>query len=268
MIASSNVVLKLTILKDAPVLVTQALHDFLVLAFAEELVKLLMMKSVMKKEEREKMLAEKLEHMKNFENALREKGVSMVAGVDEVGRGPLAGPVITACVVLPEDFDVLGVDDSKKLSDKKRRELDVLIREKALAYGYGMRDNNEIDRINILNATKEAMKDAIEEADELLELKHRERIGHVLIDAVRLDGLGIPETSIVKGDQNSVSIAAASIIAKVKRDDMMIAYADKYPGYAFESNKGYGTKAHYEGLREHGLTPIHRKSFLKNMNGV
>ena len=219
----------------------------------------------MKKAEREKMLAEKLEQMKKYEHGLNEQGVLYIAGVDEVGRGPLAGPVVTAAVILPPDFDVLGVDDSKKLSDKKRRELDVLIREKALAYGYGMRDNEIIDEINILNATKEAMKDAIDEAALMLEIKHRKTLQHVLIDAVRLDGLEYPETPIVKGDQRSVSIAAASIIAKVKRDDMMIAYAEKYPGYAFEKNKGYGTKAHYDGIREHGITPIHRKTFLKGI---
>ncbi len=219
----------------------------------------------MTKAEREKMLAERLEQMKSFERELGDKGVSFIAGVDEVGRGPLAGPVVTAAVILPADFDVLGVDDSKKLSDKKRRELDVLIREKALAYGYGMRDNEVIDEINILNATKEAMRDAVDEAASMLLLKHGEKLQHVLIDAVRLEGLGYPETSLVKGDQRSVSIAAASIIAKVKRDDMMIAYASKYPGYAFERNKGYGTKAHYEGLRKLGMTPIHRRSFLSNM---
>ena len=218
----------------------------------------------MTKKEREEMLAERLEQMKAFERGLAERGVLYVAGVDEVGRGPLAGPVVTAAVILPEDFDVLGVDDSKKLSDKKRRELDVLIREKALAYGYGMRDNETIDRINILNATKEAMKDAVDEAAMMLEIKHRKTLQHVLIDAVKLEGLNYPETPIVKGDQKSISIAAASIIAKVKRDDMMITYASKYPGYAFEKNKGYGTKEHYEGLRKHGITPIHRRSFLKS----
>lgn len=219
----------------------------------------------MTKAERERMLAEKLETMKRYERELAEQGVQFVGGVDEVGRGPLAGPVVTACVVLPLDFDVLGVDDSKKLSDKRRRELDVLIREKALAYGYGMRDNEDIDKINILNATKEAMRDAIDEAALMLKMREKGQLVHVLIDAVRLDGLPYGQTPIVKGDQQSVSIAAASIIAKVKRDDMMIAYADKYPGYAFEKNKGYGTKEHYEGLREHGLTPIHRRSFLKNL---
>lgn len=221
----------------------------------------------MKKVERERMLAAKLEEMKKYERGLAERGVRFVGGVDEVGRGPLAGPVVTACVVLPPDFDVLGVDDSKKLSDKKRRELDVLIRENALAYGYGMRDNETIDKINILNATKEAMKDAIEEAALMLKMRGRGELEEVLIDAVKLDGLSYGQTSIVKGDQKSVSIAAASIIAKVKRDDMMIAYASEYPGYAFDKNKGYGTKEHYEGLREHGITPIHRRSFLKSFEG-
>ena len=220
---------------------------------------------VMKKAEREKLLAEKLELMKRYERDLAERGILFVGGVDEVGRGPLAGPVVTACVILPPDFDVLGVDDSKKLSDKKRRELDVLIREKALAYGYGMRDNETIDKINILNATKEAMKDAIDEADLMLKMKGRGELQEVLIDAVRLDGLPYGQTPIVKGDQQSVSIAAASIIAKVKRDDMMIAYASEYPGYAFEKNKGYGTKEHYEGLRRLGMTPIHRRSFLRSL---
>ncbi len=220
---------------------------------------------VMKKAERERLLAEKLELMKRYERDLAERGVLFVGGVDEVGRGPLAGPVVTACVILPLDFDVLGVDDSKKLSDKKRRELDVLIREKALAYGYGMRDNETIDKINILNATKEAMKDAIEEAALMLKMRGRGELEEVLIDAVRLDGLPYGQTPIVKGDQQSVSIAAASIIAKVKRDDMMIAYASEYPGYAFEKNKGYGTKEHYEGLRRLGMTPIHRRSFLRSL---
>ena len=218
----------------------------------------------MKKAEREKLLAEKLERMKRYERDLAERGILFVGGVDEVGRGPLAGPVVTACVILPLDFDVLGVDDSKKLSDKKRRELDVLIREKALAYGYGMRDNETIDKINILNATKEAMKDAIDEAALMLKMKGRGELQEVLIDAVRLDGLPYGQTPIVKGDQQSVSIAAASIIAKVKRDDMMIAYASEYPGYAFESNKGYGTKAHYDGLKAQGPCPIHRKTFISD----
>jgi ribonuclease HII len=222
----------------------------------------------MNKAEREKLQMEKLEAMKAFDRSMAEDMLAneeiMIGGVDEVGRGPLAGPVVTACVVLPDDFDVIGVDDSKKLSDKKRRELDVLIREKALAYGYGMRDNKVIDEINILNATKEAMKDAIWEAGMMLRMRKGVGLGLVLIDAVKIDS-EVPVKPVIKGDTKSLAIAAASVIAKVKRDDMMIKYAEEYPWYAFEKNKGYGTKAHYEGIREHGITPIHRRSFLKSM---
>lgn len=213
--------------------------------------------------------AERLEQKKQHFRELMEfdahyrRNTAYVAGVDEVGRGPLAGPVVSAAVVLPEDFDVFEINDSKKLSDKKRRELDQEIRKKALAYGFGMRDNRRIDEVNILNATKEAIGDAIRAASAML----GEAVGMVLIDAVHLEELeeaGIPQDSPVKGDFRSASIAAASIIAKVRRDDMMIQFSREYPGYAFEKNKGYGTREHYEGLRAHGLTPIHRRTFLKN----
>ncbi len=219
----------------------------------------------MTKAEREKMLAEKLITMQEYESKLRERGITYIAGVDEVGRGPLAGPVVTACVVLPEDFDVLGVDDSKKLSEKKREELFDSIKERALAIGIGIRDNNRIDEINILEATKEAMAEAIENADADLKEKHGKGIEHILIDALTLKNVDIPQTGIVKGDAKSLSIAAASIIAKVTRDRMMVEFAEVYPGYAFEKNKGYGTKAHYDGLHAQGMTPIHRRSFLKNL---
>ena len=219
----------------------------------------------MTKAEREKMLAEKLITMQEYENKLRERGITYIAGVDEVGRGPLAGPVVTACVVLPEDFDVLGVDDSKKLSEKKREELFDAIRERAIAIGIGIRDNNRIDEINILEATKEAMAEAIENADADLRAKQGKGIEHILIDALTLKNVDIPQTGIVKGDAKSLSIAAASIIAKVTRDRMMVEFAEVYPGYAFEKNKGYGTKAHYDGLHTQGMTPIHRRSFLKNL---
>ena len=219
----------------------------------------------MTKAEREKMLAEKLITMQEYENKLRERGIKYIAGVDEVGRGPLAGPVVTACVVLPEDFDVLGVDDSKKLSEKKREELFDAIKERAIAIGVGIRDNNRIDEINILEATKEAMAAAIENADADLKAKHGKGIEHILIDALTLKNVDIPQTGIVKGDAKSLSIAAASIIAKVTRDRMMVEFAEVYPGYAFEKNKGYGTKAHYDGLHAQGMTPIHRRSFLKNL---
>ena len=218
------------------------------------------------KAERLAKMQARYEEMMAFDAQFRgtEEEPVYVAGVDEVGRGPLAGPVVTACVVLPKDFNVLGVDDSKKISEKRREALYSEILDQALACGIGLRGNAEIDRINILEATKEAMLDAVRAADEEL----RERLGHgigrVLIDAVRLQDLDSPQTSIVKGDATSESIAAASIVAKVTRDRMMVRYAEVYPGYAFEKNKGYGTAAHYAGIRERGLTPIHRKTFVKD----
>ena len=217
------------------------------------------------KAEREEMLREKLQTMQEFERGLRAKGTKYIAGIDEVGRGPLAGPVVSACVVLPEDFDILGVDDSKKLSEKKREELFDKILSKALAWGVGMCDNNIIDEINILNATKRAMESAVIAADKALGENCGAHIEHLLIDALTLDELELPQTGIIKGDAKSLSIAAASIVAKVTRDRMMVEYAKEYPYYAFESNKGYGTKAHYEGISRHGITPIHRKTFLKNI---
>ena len=192
--------------------------------------------------------------MLKYERDLWKSGVDYICGVDEVGRGPLAGPVVTAAVILPKDFKLLGVDDSKKLSPKKRDELFDQIKEAAVAWAIGRREPECIDEINILEATKEAMLDAIENLSV--------RPDHVLIDAVHLKKLTIPQTSIIKGDANSVSIAAASIIAKVTRDREMVEMSKIYPGYAFESNKGYGTKAHYEGLKAQGPCPIHRKTFL------
>lgn len=219
----------------------------------------------MTKQERQEMLKEKLQTMQVYERQLRAGGIRYIAGVDEVGRGPLAGPVVTACVVLPEEFDVLGVDDSKKLSEKKREELYDKILSKAVACGIGMCDNHVIDEINILEATKKAMTEAVMNADAMLREKCGSGIEHILIDALTLRGVEIPQTGLIKGDANSLSIAAASIIAKVTRDRMMTEYAKEYPYYAFESNKGYGTKAHYQGIAEHGITDIHRKSFLKNI---
>lgn len=218
----------------------------------------------MTKQEREQVLREKLQTMQVYERDLRAAGKRYIAGVDEVGRGPLAGPVVAACVVLPEDFDVLGVDDSKKLSEKKREQLYDAILSEALAYGIGMQDNASIDEINILEATKEAMRCAIIEAEQRLREKTGCGIDHILIDALTLREVAIPQTSIIKGDSASLSIAAASILAKVTRDRMMVEYDSIYPGYAFAKNKGYGTKAHYEGLQAQGMTPIHRRSFLKN----
>lgn len=218
----------------------------------------------MTKQEREQVLREKLQTMQVYERDLRAAGKRCIAGVDEVGRGPLAGPVVAACVVLPEDFDVLGVNDSKKLSEKKREQLYDAILSEALAYGIGMQDNASIDEINILEATKEAMRCAIIEAEQRLREKTGCGIDHILIDALTLREIAIPQTGIIKGDSASLSIAAASILAKVTRDRMMVEYDSIYPGYAFAKNKGYGTKAHYEGLQAQGMTPIHRRSFLKN----
>ena len=218
----------------------------------------------MTKQEREQFLREKLQTMQVYERDLRAAGKRYIAGVDEVGRGPLAGPVVAACVVLPENFDVLGVDDSKKLSEKKREQMYDAILSEALAYGIGMQDNASIDEINILEATKEAMRCAILEAERALRAKTGCGIDHILIDALTLREVAIPQTGIIKGDSASLSIAAASILAKVTRDRMMVEYDSIYPGYAFAKNKGYGTKAHYEGLQAQGMTPIHRRSFLKN----
>ena len=213
----------------------------------------------MTKEERLQKQKQRLEEMKQPEQKLHAAGYRYIAGVDEVGRGPLAGPVVTAAVVLPEDFDVLGVDDSKKLSEKRREELFEIIKERAVAYGIGMCDHQEIDEINILQATKKAMKKAIAECDKKLD----GAIDYVLFDAVEIDDLDKPQDAIIKGDAKVLAIAAASILAKVTRDRMMVEYAAEYPWYAFEKNKGYGTAAHYEGLRQHGVCPIHRMTFLK-----
>ena len=208
--------------------------------------------------------------MKETEASLHAKGYKYIAGVDEVGRGPLAGPVVTAAVVLPEDFAVLGVDDSKKLSEKRREKLYDQIIDGCLAYGIGMADHKVIDEINILQATKKAMKDAVAACDLQLRVKAGgaadASIGFVLLDAVNLEGLDKPQHAVVKGDSKVLAIAAASIVAKVTRDRMMVEFAKEYPWYAFEKNKGYGTKDHYAGLREHGLCPIHRKTFLKKIH--
>ncbi|MBE6020920.1 MAG: ribonuclease HII [Clostridiales bacterium] len=211
----------------------------------------------MTKEERRLLMEQKLVEMKVYENELYSKGIKYAAGIDEVGRGPLAGPVVAAAVILPPDFDVLGINDSKKLSEKKREELFEVIKERAVAYSFGVVDNEVIDEINILEATKKAMKMAVES----LEIKPE----HLLIDAVKLQDVDLPQTAIIKGDEKSISVAAASILAKVTRDRMMVEYAEEYTHYAFEKNKGYGTKAHYEGIEKAGICPIHRKTFLKKL---
>ncbi len=239
----------------------------------------------MTKAEREALLMERLAEKKAFDDTFRsgsrdgcsaaQGGYSAkyIAGVDEVGRGPLAGPVVAACVVLPEDFDVPGVDDSKKLSEKKRETLYDEIMSRALAIGIGRADNLVIDEINILQATKQAMKEAVAAADQMLRQRigadegsdGRSAIDHILFDAMTIEEIEIPQSSIIKGDAKSLSIGAASIVAKVTRDREMAEYHKIYPDYGFDSNKGYGTKAHYDGIRRCGITPIHRKSFLKNI---
>lgn len=274
----------------------------------------------MTKKERLQRDVARLAEMKSHEDELRQQGYEYIAGVDEVGRGPLAGPVYAACVLLPPDFDVLGIYDSKKLSAKKREELAAVIKEKAVAYGIGIADNREIDEINILEATKVAMARAVDKCNERLQSGHKilksgakeaeksayysdreaEKtdfindkeagavykkageaddifenklsakneyiIDYILVDALKLN-LGIPCEGIVKGDEKSLSIAAASIIAKVARDKYMEEMDAEYPGYDFASNKGYGTAVHYDGLRRIGFSPIHRRTFLKKFEG-
>lgn len=211
----------------------------------------------MNKLQREENARLHLKQMQIYENELHEKGIKLIAGVDEVGRGPLAGPVVAAAVILPADFDILYVDDSKKISEKRRETLYDEIISVALDYKICEVDNEVIDRINILEATKVAMKNAICGLKEIPE--------YLLIDALTLKDIDIPQMGIIKGDSKSVSIAAASIIAKVYRDRLMCEMHKIYPDYAFDRNKGYGTPAHYAGIREAGITQIHRKSFLKGI---
>ena len=198
-------------------------------------------------------------NMWQFEDGLYEQGIVTVCGVDEAGRGPLAGPVCAAAVILPPHLELPGLDDSKKLTDKRRRELFPLIKEKAIAYGIGLASHEEIDEINILQATFLAMERALS----ALNVKP----DHVLIDGNRAKEFGLPVTTVVKGDSLSANIAAASILAKVTRDVIMEEEASRYPQYKFEIHKGYGTKAHYEALRTYGPSPIHRMTFLKKFYG-
>ena len=221
----------------------------------------------MTKEERLEKQKNRARELKKFEEEYRASGHTYIAGVDEVGRGPLAGPVVTACVILNPEYEGLGIDDSKKLSEKKRETLYDEIIENSICYGFGLCDNNVIDEINILEATKKAMSKAVRNAEIMLKDKMGDnaRIDLVLVDAVTIPDVDTKQISMVHGDATSISIAAASILAKVKRDRMMVEYDQIYPGYGFSSNKGYGTAAHYEGLRKYGMTDIHRRSFLKNL---
>ena len=195
-----------------------------------------------------------------IEDSLYENGVQIICGVDEAGRGPLAGPVCAAAVILPPHTVIPGLNDSKKLTDKRRRELYPLIKEKALAYGIAFADHGEIDEINILQATYLAMERAIGQ------LSVRPDIA--LIDGNRAKDFGLPVKTVVHGDSLSANIAAASILAKVTRDDVILLMAEDYPQYSFEVHKGYGTKAHYEALAQHGPCPIHRMTFLKKLYGT
>lgn len=220
----------------------------------------------MTKAERLELAIKRTEELRRPEIELMDKGYSLIAGVDEVGRGPLAGPVVAAACIFDRDVDIVGIDDSKKLSEKKREQFFDEIKDKALAYGIGEASCEVIDEINILEATKLAMKRAIDEADKMLESKGRDRIQIVIFDAVEINELKKEQMSVIKGDQTYFSVAAASILAKVTRDNLMKVYDKVYPEYGFASNKGYGTKAHYEGIKKAGITEIHRKSFLKNLD--
>lgn len=203
-----------------------------------------------------------MEHtdMWKIERELFDKGHRVICGVDEAGRGPLAGPVCAAAVILPANLDIPGLNDSKKLTDKRRRELFPIIQKHAVAYGIGLASHTEIDEINILQATFLAMERAIEQLGIQPDI--------ALIDGNRAKDFGIPVQTVVKGDSLSASIAAASILAKVTRDDIMLKMAEQYPGYGFEIHKGYGTKAHYEKISELGASEIHRMTFLKKFYGT
>lgn len=197
--------------------------------------------------------------MWEIEQELFEQGVELICGVDEAGRGPLAGPVCAAAVILPSNLDIPGLNDSKKLSDKRRRELFPVIKEKAIAYSIAFVDHTQIDEINILQATYLAMEHAINGLQIKPDL--------ALIDGNRAKDFGVPVKTVVHGDSLSANIAAASVLAKVSRDDYMLEMAQTYPGYGFEIHKGYGTKAHYEALTKLGPCPIHRMTFLKKFYG-
>ena len=197
--------------------------------------------------------------MWEIEEEVYAEGYTVICGVDEAGRGPLAGPVCAAAVILPRSHQIPGLNDSKKLTDKKRRELFPLIKEQAIAYGIGMASHEEIDEINILQATYLAMERAIAQLEGKADM--------ALIDGNRAKDFGMAVRTVVKGDSLSANIAAASVLAKVTRDDLMVEMAKEFPGYGFEVHKGYGTKAHYEALGNMGPCAIHRMTFLKKFYG-
>lgn len=212
-----------------------------------------LVKQYEKQQEQLKIEREKFEKMTEIEYRLYEKNYKLIAGIDEVGRGPLAGPVVAAAVILPRDFELIGLNDSKQLNEDKRNKFYEIICEQALDIGIGISGNDEIDEINIFEATKLAMKRAV--------LDLNQAPSYLLIDAVQLNDLPIEQQSIIKGDSKSISIAAASIVAKVTRDSMMKKLHEQYPMFHFISNMGYGTKEHLEALKQFGPSPVHRKSF-------
>ena len=201
----------------------------------------------------------RIENLTQYERELYKLNYKAIGGVDEVGIGPLAGPVVAGCVVLPKDVFIPDVNDSKKLGEEKRELLSEVIKKNAIAYGIGIIDNEYIDSVNILNSTYEAMRIAISKIDV--------EIDCLLIDAVKIPNIDIMQKPIIKGDMKSISIAAASIIAKVERDNLMKKYDELYPQYGFGKNKGYGTKEHIEAIKKYGPCPIHRKTFLKKIIG-
>ena len=212
---------------------------------------------------------ERLQQLKKIEEELyMQKGLKTIAGIDEAGRGPLAGPVVVACCLMPRNSMIEGVNDSKKIAEKKREKLYESITEEAISYGVGIIGQTEIDEINILNATKKGLTKAIQEMEE--KLKQKAELGIIKPDAILVDALtkidtdGIPYQSIVHGDAISYSIACSSIIAKVTRDRMMRQWDEIYPQYGFAKHKGYGTAAHIQAIKEYGLCPLHRRSFTKN----
>ncbi|MDD2573220.1 MAG: ribonuclease HII [Bacillota bacterium] len=206
---------------------------------------------------REALEIERINSMKRIENGLMQKGYTLVAGIDEAGRGPLSGPVVAAAVILPVDFFVPGINDSKKLSPRRREYLYRRIINEAVAYGIGMVDNSEIDRINILRATYKAATIAVE--------KLTKKPDCLLLDAIKLPDCSLYQKSVVKGDSRCLSVAAASIIAKVARDEYMKAVDRCYPQYNFKQNKGYGTKEHISAILKYGPCPLHRKTFIQNI---
>ena len=210
------------------------------------------LKSCQKRIEKEQKRAEHFIEMQYYERLAYKEGASFIAGVDEVGRGPLAGPVVAAAVILPKNIEDLGFDDSKKLSASKREEIYRLIQEKAIAIGIGIVDADIIDQVNIYQASRLAMQQAVSEL--------KIQLDYLLIDAMKID-VNTPQIGIIKGDAKSISIAAASIVAKQVRDQMMQEFDELYPGYDFSNNAGYGTPKHLEGLKSKGICPIHRKTF-------